>query len=145
RNLFVPLKKKVDYRHVVWTTYTSPQVAHAGYTEAEAKEIGLLGSVITKPFREIDRAIIEDDRDGLLKLVLDRKQRVIGATLISDQAGEMIPLASLAIVKRMKASAFMSLIYAYPSKAEIFGTAALNRWKELVPPWQKKLFQKLFL
>lgn len=145
RNLFVPLKKKVDYRHVVWTTYTSPQVAQAGYTEAAAREAGLLGSVIVHPFKDIDRAMIEDDQEGLLKLVLDRKKRVIGATLVSEQAGEMIHLASMAIVKKMKVSAFTELIYAYPSKAEIFSAAALAQWKDTVPDWQKKLFKKLFL
>jgi pyruvate/2-oxoglutarate dehydrogenase complex dihydrolipoamide dehydrogenase (E3) component len=145
RNLFVPLKKKVSYRHVVWTTYTTPQAAHAGYTEAGAREAGLLGSVITHPFQDVDRAIIEDDMEGLLKLVLDRKKRVIGATLICEQAGEMIPLASMAIVKKMKAAAFMELIYAYPSKAEIFSAAALTQFKDAFKPWQKKLFRKLFL
>ena len=145
RNLFLPLKKKVDYRHVVWTTYTSPQAAHAGYTEETAKETGLLGSVITHPFREVDRAVIEDDREGFLKLVLDRKKRVIGATLVCEQAGEMISLASLAIVKKLKVSDFMNIIYAYPSKSEIFGGAALTQLKDSFKPWQKKLFQKLFL
>ncbi|MEN1760431.1 dihydrolipoyl dehydrogenase family protein [Anoxynatronum sibiricum] len=145
RNLFLPLKKKVDYRHVVWTTYTSPQAAHAGYTEETAKEAGLLGSVITHPFREVDRAVIEDDREGFLKLVLDRKKRVIGATLVCEQAGEMISLASLAIVKKLKVSDFMNIIYAYPSKSEIFGGAALTQLKDSFKPWQKKLFQRLFL
>ena len=145
RNLFLPLKKHVDYRHVVWTTYTTPQAAHAGYTEIEAKEAGLLGSVITHPFREVDRAIIEDDREGLLKLVLDHKKRVIGATLVCEQAGEMISLASLTIAKKLKMSDFMNIIYAYPSKLEIFQTAAMNHWKASVPSWQKKLFQQLFI
>ncbi|SMP66323.1 dihydrolipoyl dehydrogenase family protein [Anoxynatronum buryatiense] len=145
RNLFLSLKKKVDYRHVVWTTYTSPQVAHAGYAEKTAKEAGLLGSVITHPFREVDRAIIENDREGLLKLVLDRKKRVIGATLVCEQAGEMISLASLAIVKKLKVSDFMNIIYAYPTKSEIFGGAALTQLKDSFKPWQKKLFQWLFL
>ncbi len=145
QNLFFPVKKKVNYRHVVWTTYTSPQVAHAGHTEATAKEQDLLGSIITKPFNDIDRAIIEEDREGLLKLVLDRKKRIIGATLVCEQAGEMMPLASLAIVKKMKVSAFRQLIFAYPSKAEIFQGAALIQLQDAFKPWQKKLFQKLFL
>lgn len=142
QNLFLPVKKKTNYRHVVWTTYTSPEVAHAGYTEATAREKGLLGSVITKSFRDIDRAIIQEDREGLLKLVLDQKKRIIGATLVCEQAGEIMPLASLAIVKKMKVSAFLGLIYAYPSKAEIFHAAALSQLQETFKPWQKKLFQK---
>lgn len=145
RNLFLPLKKKVDYRQVVWTTYTNPQVAHAGYTEATAREAGVLGSAITNSFREVDRAIIEGDREGFLKLVLDRKKRIIGATLVSKQAGEMIHLATLAMAKKMKAKDFMNIIYAYPSKAEIFKEAAVNQLKDSFKPWQKKLFQKLFL
>ena len=145
QNLLLPLKKKVNYRHVVWTTYTSPQVAHAGHTEATAREAGLLGSVIAHPFREIDRAIIEADREGLLKLVLDQRKRVIGATLVCEQAGEMMPLASLAIINKMKLSAFSKLIFAYPSKSEIFQAAALSQLKESFKPWQKDLFKKLFL
>jgi len=145
QNLFFPLKKKVNYRHVVWTTYTSPQVAHAGHTEASAKEAGLLGTVITQPFQDIDRAIIDEDRGGLLKLVLDQRKRVIGATLVCEQAGEMMPLASLAIVNKMKLSGFSKLIFAYPSKSEVFQAAALSQLKESFKPWQKKLFKKMFL
>ena len=145
RNLFLPLKKKAEYRQVTWTTYTSPQVAHVGYTEETAKATGLLGSVITHSFHDIDRAIIDDDREGFLKLVLNKKKRVIGATLVCEQAGEMINLASLAIAKKLKVSAFMGFIYPYPSKSEIFNGAALSQLKETFTPWQKKLFQKLFL
>lgn len=145
RNLFLPIKKKADYRHVAWTTYTSPQVAHVGYTEETAKAAGLLGSVITHPFHDIDRAIIDDDREGFLKLVLDRRKRVIGATLVCEQAGEMISLASLAIMKKMKLSDFRNVIYPYPTKSEIFNGVALSQLKETFKPWEKKLFQKLFL
>ena len=145
RNLFSPLKKKANYRQVTWTTYTSPQVAHVGYTEQGAREAGLLGSVIMENFKEVDRAIIEDDREGFLKLVIDRKKRVIGATLLCEQAGEMINLASLAIIKKMKLSDFRNVIYPYPTKSEIFNGAALSQLKETFKPWQKKLFQRLFL
>jgi pyruvate/2-oxoglutarate dehydrogenase complex dihydrolipoamide dehydrogenase (E3) component len=145
QNSIFRLGRKVNYSIVPWTTYTKPEVAHVGYTEAMAKEEGIFGEFIHVPLSEIDRAKTENDTHGFIKLILNKKNRLIGATLVGDKAGEMIPIASLAIKKHLKASVFLSFIYSYPTEAEIFLFAALKKVKASFKDWQKKLIQILFL
>ncbi|NBG87828.1 dihydrolipoyl dehydrogenase family protein [Isachenkonia alkalipeptolytica] len=142
KNLLLPIQAKADYSKAVWTTYTKPQVAHSGFTEASAKKGGKLGKPLYKSFEEVDRSIIEEDRKGFVKIILDRKGRIIGGTIVSNEAGEMIGMVSLAINKKMKLSAFQSLIYAYPTKSEIYKSLAVDHLQDSVRPWQRKLLKK---
>ena len=142
RNILSPIKTKADYSKVVWTTYTKPQVAHSGYTEASAKEEGKFGKVLMKTFEDMDRNIIEGDTKGFVKLILDSKDRVIGGTVVANEAGEMIGMVSLAISKNMKISAFQGLIYSYPTKSEVFKSLAVKNLQGSAQPWQRNLLKK---
>lgn len=142
RNILSPIKTIVDYSKVVWTTYTKPQVAHSGYTEASAKEAGKFGKVLIKTFEDVDRNIIEGDTQGFVKLILDSKDRVIGGTVVANEAGEMIGMVSLAISKNMKISVFQGLIYSYPTKSEVFKSLAVKNLQGSVQPWQRNLLKK---
>lgn len=144
RNCVFKLGAKVDYRAVPWTTYTKPEVAHVGYTEPWAKNEGLYHDHILVNLNRIDRAKVENDqKDGFLKLILGKKNRIIGATLVGDKAGELIVLATLAIKKKLKPSVFMSMIFSYPTEAEIFKFAALDLTKKGFKPWMKKIIQAI--
>lgn len=145
RNIIFHLGSKVDYSVVPWTTYTRPEVAHVGYTEAMAKEIGLFKEAIIVPLGEIDRAKTENDRIGFLKLILGGKGKIIGATLVGEKAGETIPLATLAIKKKLKATTYLSMIFSYPTEAEIFSFASLKILKKSFKAWQNKLVKLVFL
>jgi len=145
RNTVFKLGAKVDYSHVPWTTYTQPEVAHVGLTEIMAKSNGSYNNHFFLKLSDNDRAKADFDKQGFLKIIVDKKNRVIGATLVGNKAGEQIPIASLAIKNKMKLSAFMSIIYAYPSEAEIFKFAALESMKSSFKPWQKNLINKVFL
>lgn len=144
-NVILNLPQKASYAQVPWTTYTKPEVAHIGDTEAQAKSAGRFGKQLFLDLDDNDRAKAESDKRGFLKLVLDKKSRVIGATLVSNKAGEIIPLASMAIAQKSKISAFSSFIYSYPTAAEIFQRAAREHMKQSFKPWIKKLIHKLFL
>jgi len=146
RNIIFPLKKAgIDYSTVPWTTYTRPEVAHVGLTEQWAKEEGLFTDSIIVSLKENDRARTDGDTEGFLKLVLGRKNRIIGATMVGNKAGEIIPLASLAIRNKMKATGFMSQIFPYPTEAEIFKLASLAWAKKSFKPWMKALIKTLLL
>ncbi len=146
RNIIFPLyKSAVDYSAVPWTTYTRPEVAHAGHTEARARELGLFVASIMIELRENDRARAEGDLDGFLKLVLGGKNRIIGATMVGNKAGEILPLASMAIRHRMKATAFMGQIFSYPTQAEIFKFASLAAAKKSFRPWMKSIVKAVLL
>jgi len=146
RNIVFPLTKaSVDYSAVPWTTYTRPEVAHVGYTGQWAKEEGLFVDSIMIALKEIDRAQADNDTEGFLKLVLGKKNRIIGATMVGNKAGEIIPLASLAIRNKMKATVFMSQIFSYPTEAEIFKLASLASARKSFKPWMKAIIKTLLL
>lgn len=145
RNIIFKIGAKVDYSTVPWTTYTKPEVAHVGYTEPWARSLGMFGESIIIDIAEIDRAKAENDLEGFLKLNIGKKGQIIGATLVGEKAGEMIPVATLAIKQKLKAAAFLSLIFSYPTESEIFMFASLKKVKQSFKDWQKKLIKQIFL
>jgi pyruvate/2-oxoglutarate dehydrogenase complex dihydrolipoamide dehydrogenase (E3) component len=145
RNIIFPFSAKVDYSCVPWTTYTKPEVAHVGYTQPWAKAEGLFVDSLLIDLAEMDRAKTENDMAGFLKLILGKKGRIIGATIVGEKGGEMIPLATLAIKQKLKSTAFLGLIFSYPTEAEIFKFASLAAIKKSFKPWMKNLVKKLFV
>ncbi|HPS88003.1 MAG TPA: FAD-dependent oxidoreductase [Spirochaetota bacterium] len=144
RNIIFPLKKSaVDYSAVPWTTFTKPEVAHAGYTEQAARESGRFKDTVMVDLGDMDRAQAENDTTGFLKLILGKKNRIIGAAMIGNRAGEIIPLASMAIRSRMKATGFMPQIFSYPTEAEIFKFASYAFARQSFKPWMKIVVQKV--
>lgn len=145
RNSIFHLGTKLDYSAVPWTTYTKPEVAHVGHTEVTAKESSVFKKSILVPLGDNDRARAENDEKGFLKLIINHKNKLIGATLVGEKAGEMIPVATLAIRQNLKASSFLDMIFSYPTEAEIYKAAALKELRDSVKPWQSKLIKFLFL
>lgn len=145
RNCIFHLGAKVNYSTVAWTTYTKPEVAHVGYTEQWAKSENLFVKSFLVDLKNNDRAIAEGDLDGFLKLIIGKKNKIIGATLVGSKAGEMIPVASLAIKNKMTLSAFMGIIFSYPTQSEIFMEASLTNLSKSFKGWKKNLVSKIFL
>ncbi len=144
RNITVPIfKKKVDYRAVPRVTYTKPEVAHTGMTEQEARENSSLRRSISVPLKENDRACTELDTRGFLKLILGSGDRLLGASMVGGRAGDMIPMASLAIQKGMKSGDLLSIIYPYPTESEIFSSAAMVPVREKLTPGIRTLLKRL--
>lgn len=144
RNALFGLRKKQDYSGIAWTTYTKPEVAHVGSLEADARANGTFKKSIFVPLSQIDRAKAEHDLTGFLKLIINKHGRIIGATLVGDKAGEMIPIATLAIHQKLKPSVFSDLILSYPTESEIFKAAALSELKASLKPWQSRLLKRIF-
>jgi pyruvate/2-oxoglutarate dehydrogenase complex dihydrolipoamide dehydrogenase (E3) component len=145
RNTIFRLGAKVDYVAVPWTTYTKPEVSHVGYTEPQAKSLGLFRESVLAELKDNDRAKAENDVLGFLKLIIGKKGQIIGATLVGEKAGEMIPVATLAIKQKLRATDFLGMIFSYPTEAEIFAAASLKKAKNAFGDWQKKLVKMIFL
>ncbi len=124
RNALFGLPAKVDYAALPWVTYADPELAHAGLTEAAAREAGHEVSVLSQPLSGNDRAQAERETEGLAKIVLSRGGRILGATIVAPRAGEMIGLWGLAIQKRMKIGAIAASLAPYPTLSEISKRAA---------------------
>jgi pyruvate/2-oxoglutarate dehydrogenase complex dihydrolipoamide dehydrogenase (E3) component len=119
RNALFGLPAKVDYRALPWVTYTDPELAHVGLTEAQAREAGGVVKTLSESFAHNDRALAEARNEGLIKVVIDGKGRLLGATIVGPHAGEMIGFWALAINQKVKLSALAGLILPYPTLSEI--------------------------
>jgi pyruvate/2-oxoglutarate dehydrogenase complex dihydrolipoamide dehydrogenase (E3) component len=105
-------------------TYTDPELAQVGLTEAEARRLhGQAVSVVCWPYHDNDRARAEGRTAGLIKLVVV-KGRPVGAGIVGAQAGELIGLWSLALAARLKLSALAGVVLPYPTLGEVSKRAA---------------------
>jgi pyruvate/2-oxoglutarate dehydrogenase complex dihydrolipoamide dehydrogenase (E3) component len=127
RSALFGLPAKADYAALPWVTYADPEVAHVGMTEAEARRAGHAVTVLSEPLSGNDRAQAERETDGLIKIVLGRRGRILGVTIVAPRAGEMLGLWGLAIQKRMAIGAVASSLAPYPTMAEI-GKRAAGKW-----------------
>ena len=121
RNALFRLPAKVDYRALPWVTYTDPELAQVGLTQAAAGEDA---RVLRWPFSENDRAQTERDTEGLVKIVLGRNGRVLGASILGAGAGDLILPWVLAIAQKLKIGALANLIVPYPTRGEASKRAA---------------------
>jgi pyruvate/2-oxoglutarate dehydrogenase complex dihydrolipoamide dehydrogenase (E3) component len=117
RRVLFRLPARVDYAALPRVTYTDPELAQTGLTEAEAVAAGLKVQVLRWPLADNDRAVAERDTVGLVKLVVSRN-RIVGAGILAPHAGEMISQWTLAIAQRTKLSALAGLIVPYPTRSE---------------------------
>jgi pyruvate/2-oxoglutarate dehydrogenase complex dihydrolipoamide dehydrogenase (E3) component len=117
RRVLFRLPAKVDYAALPRITYTDPELAQTGLTEAEAVAAGLNVQVLRWPLADNDRAVAERDTAGLVKLVVS-KNRIVGAGILAPHAGEMISQWTLAIAQGTKLSALAGLIVPYPTRSE---------------------------
>ncbi|ETA51221.1 dihydrolipoyl dehydrogenase family protein [Ponticoccus alexandrii] len=124
RSAVLGLPARAKTAHISRTTYTAPELAQVGLTEAEARaEYGNRLTVARFDIGENDRAIAERRRAGFIKVMVVRG-RPVGATIVGTQAGELIALWSLAIANGLKMSAISAMVAPYPTIAEVNKRAA---------------------
>lgn len=119
RNMLFKLPARVDYSAVPWVTYTDPELAHVGMSEADAKAAGRDVRVLKWSFEENDRAQADRRTEGLIKVVTEKRGRILGASIVGLHAGELIQPWILAISQKMKIGAMASMIAPYPTLAEV--------------------------
>jgi len=119
RPMLFGLRARTRTDHIPRATYTDPELAQVGLTEAEARKAhGARLSVVRADFAHNDRAIATGQAHGFAKVMVVRG-RPVGATIIGPQAGELIQLWALAIAARLKISAIAGMISPYPTLGEI--------------------------
>ncbi len=119
RNLLFRLPAKVDERALPRVTYTDPELAAVGLTEAEARATGEEIQILRWSLHENDRAQAMRRTEGQIKVILDRKGRVLGASLLAPQAGELIQPWIMAVADRQKIGKLAGIIAPYPTLAEV--------------------------
>jgi pyruvate/2-oxoglutarate dehydrogenase complex dihydrolipoamide dehydrogenase (E3) component len=115
RNIFVPIKAAFSPGHLPWVTFTDPEIAHVGRTEAEIRAAGETCEVIRFPYSHNEHAVTEAETVGLMKFLIDSKRRLIGAHIAGHCAGEMINELTLAMNNDLTVDAIIGSIHAYPT------------------------------
>lgn len=124
RSALFRMPAKVEYRAVPWVTYCDPELASVGLSETEARAAHGDVQVLRWPMEENDRAQAERDTEGMVKVIISPKGRILGATIIGAHAGEMIQLWCLAIQQKLKIGAVAGVILPYPTLGEASKRAA---------------------
>jgi pyruvate/2-oxoglutarate dehydrogenase complex dihydrolipoamide dehydrogenase (E3) component len=124
RQMLFGLPSKASTAHIPWATYTDPELAQVGLTEAEARKAhGAALTVLRSDYAENDRAQAGLETEGLIKVMVV-KGRPVGATIAGAQAGELIGLWAMAIAAGLKMGAVAGTVLPYPTLGELSKRAA---------------------
>ena len=143
--LFRPFKTfKVDYRVIPWATFTDPEIATVGLNEQAAKEQGIAYEVTKYDIGGLDRALTDDHARGFVKVLTPPgKDKILGATIVGAQAGELIAEFVLAMKYNLGMNKILGTIHIYPTMAEASKYAAGN-WKKANAPEKLLAFVERF-
>ena len=112
-------KKKASDLIIPWATYTSPEIAHVGMYEKDAKDAGVEIDTYTQEMADVDRAILEGQDEGFVKIHTKKgTDEIVGATIVSENAGDMISEITLAMTNKVGLGKIASTIHPYPTQAE---------------------------
>ena len=115
RNALLPFPARVPFDVEPWTTFTEPELAHVGLTEAEARAQGRKVRVFRHSFQQDDRALVDEAGQGFVKIVADPRGRVLGAHILGPRAGELIHEFILAMRHGLSVRALADTIHVYPT------------------------------
>lgn len=138
-------RSKASALTVPWATYTTPEIAHVGMYEKDAKEKGIEVDTLTVPMNTVDRAILEGEDEGFLRIHLKKgTDQILGATLVAEHAGDMLGELCLAITHKIGLGKIASVIHPYPTQGEVIKKAADAYRRTKLTPGVKKFFERWF-
>jgi pyruvate/2-oxoglutarate dehydrogenase complex dihydrolipoamide dehydrogenase (E3) component len=141
--------KKASALTMPWCTYTDPEIAHVGLYERDTRERGIELDTYVREFKEVDRAVLDGEEDGFVKIhVRKGRDEILGATVVARHAGEMISEISVAMAGRMGLGRLASVIHPYPTQAEAIRqcgdaynrtrlTPTVKKWMGCWLAWQR--------
>lgn len=130
RNAIFPFPGKADYSAVPWVTYTDPEVARLGLTEEEATTRHGDVTIHRYDFADLDRAIVDGEATGFVKIVTRPNGKILGATVVASGAGNLIMPLVLAMRRRIRLPRLSQIVYPYPTMVEGVKRAADNYYRE---------------
>ncbi|PLW76200.1 dihydrolipoyl dehydrogenase family protein [Cohaesibacter celericrescens] len=131
RSMLFRMNAKEDRSIIPWVTYTDPEMSHVGLNEEQAREKHKGVSILRWPYGENDRAQAERKTEGLIKIIIDKKGVVLGASVVGANAGEIINMWSLIVSQKMNVKAIAGYISPYPTFSEIGRRAAISYYGDL--------------
>jgi pyruvate/2-oxoglutarate dehydrogenase complex dihydrolipoamide dehydrogenase (E3) component len=140
RNALFRLRVRVDKNAVPWVTCTEPELAQAGITEAEARRRKMTFRILRWPYHDNDRAQTERETHGHIKVIVDTKGKILGATIVGAQAGELIAPWILALSQGLNIRAMTGIVLPYPTLSEISKRAAIDFFTpSLTGTWVRRI------
>lgn len=137
-------KKKMSDLVIPWATYTSPEISHVGMYEDDAKQAGIEIDTYTQYFSDVDRAILEGQDEGFVKVHTKRgTDTIVGATIVANNAGDMISEITVAMVGGMGLGKIASVIHPYPTQAEAIRKLGDQFNRTRLTPFSKKMLGML--
>jgi pyruvate/2-oxoglutarate dehydrogenase complex dihydrolipoamide dehydrogenase (E3) component len=134
-------RKKHSALTIPWCTYTDPEIAHVGLSARDADKRGMAVDTYLRPFSEVDRAVVDGDEDGFVKVHVRRgSDTIVGATIVARHAGEMINELTLAMTAGIGLGRLASVIHPYPTQAEAIRQTGDMYNRTRLTPRVRKLF-----
>ncbi len=130
---------------IPWCTYTDPEVAHVGLSEEEAQKRGIAVETFVRSLGEVDRAILDGETDGFVKILVKAgTDRILGATIVARHAGEMISEVTAVMAGKLGMGALAYIIHPYPTQAEAIRQCGDAYKRTRLTPLVKNLLTRYF-
>lgn len=137
--------KKHNSLVIPWCTYTNPEIAHVGMYEKDAQAKGIPIDTFIRRFNEVDRAILDGEDEGFVKVHVKKgKDKILGATIVASHAGDMISEITLAMVAGRGLKTLTNVIHPYPTQAEAIKQLSGQYYANKFKPYLKKLLERWF-
>ncbi|MGH7708280.1 MAG: FAD-dependent oxidoreductase, partial [Vulcanimicrobiaceae bacterium] len=143
-NALLHIPRRYDRKRIPWCTFTAPELAHAGLTEATLRSRGIRHQILSFPNDELDRAVVDGETTGSTKLFVDRRGRVLGASILSSRAGEAAAEIALAIAAKLSVTRIADVVHAYPSYGYGPRRAADGWYTQKITPCVLRLLRTIF-
>ena len=138
-------RRTTDSLIIPWCTYTEPEIAHVGMYEADAREKGIAVETFTQPLAEVDRAILDGEDAGFARVLVEQgTDRILGATIVAADAGNLISEVTVAMQARAGLGTIGAAIHPYPTQAEAWRRVANQLRRSRFTSRQKALLTRLF-
>ena len=125
---------RVDYSVMPWATFTHPEVARVGLSEAEARQRGIDYEVTRYGLDDLDRAIADSEETGFVKvLTVPGRDRILGATIVGNHGGDLLAEFVLAMKHGLGLNKILGTIHIYPTMSEANRFAA-SEWRKARKP-----------
>jgi pyruvate/2-oxoglutarate dehydrogenase complex dihydrolipoamide dehydrogenase (E3) component len=144
-NALLKFPMRIDHKHVPWVTYTDPEMAHVGATQAELNEKGVKYELYKFPYDMIDRAITDEKTTGWIYIYAKKwNGKILGADILGAHAGELISQYALAMKHGVSLKNIADTIYPYPSYG-LGARRAADQWyvksqSRSAVKWIKRIF-----
>ena len=141
RNALLPGRAKMSSLVIPWCTYTSPELAHVGLLPADQTEV----DTYLQPMAQVDRAVLDGEQEGFVKIHTAKgTDRIVGATIVAQNAGDLIGEVSLAMTQGIPLRKLASVIHPYPTQAEAIRKVGDLYNRSRLTPFVQKMLRRWF-